>query len=503
MMKGGGEFSGIRKMRSHSGQPLFFCTRNVLSVLGCVLFFLLGNARAHEKPNILIILADDMGYGDLRCFQPSSKIATPHLDRLAQEGMKWTNAHAAGPVCHPSRYGLMTGCYPFRTDVSVWAKQPLIAPGQMTIASLLQSQGYATHMVGKWHLGFAEHGYDQALKGGPIAHGFGSFFGLRASTDIPPYFWIRGEKAVAPPSGRISGHQSEGWSPIQGEFWREGGIAPGMDLSKVLTQCVDESISVITAHAADKEKSPPFFLYTALTAPHTPWLPTEEWRGKSGAGMYGDFVMMVDAEIGRILRALDQAHLARNTIVIFSSDNGPVWYPQDRARYQHDASGGLRGMKGDAWEGGHRMPFIVRWPERVKPGSSSDHLLCFTDLLATFAELCHAALPEQAGPDSFSFLPILLNQSPNLPSSLRSTFVLQTVGLRPLTTIQNQRWKFIDGPGSGGFSKMPTKEKTSGPQLYDLRADPGETTNLSATHPAMVEEMRAQMQKIVKDGRSR
>ena len=181
------------------------------------------------NPNIVIILADDMGYGDPGCYNPNSKIATPHMDRLAKEGMRFTDAHAPGPLCHPSRYGLMTGRSPFRTDVSVWPKKPLIAEGQMTLASLLKSQGYRTAMVGKWHLGFLEDGYDKPLPGGPVACGFETFFGFRASTDIPPYFFIRGDHAVTPPTDHIEARHTPGWSPIQGEYWREGGIAPGLD----------------------------------------------------------------------------------------------------------------------------------------------------------------------------------------------------------------------------------------------------------------------------------
>ena len=179
-----------------------------------------------SNPNIVIILADDMGYGDPHCFNPQSKIATPHIDRLAKEGMRFTDAHAPGPLCHPSRYGLLTGRYPFRTDISRWLKQPLIAEGQMTIASLLKSQGYRTAMVGKWHVGFLEDGYDQPLPGGPVACGFETYFGLRASTDIPPYFFIRGDRAVTPPTDHIEVHHSPGWSSNQGEFWREAASRP-------------------------------------------------------------------------------------------------------------------------------------------------------------------------------------------------------------------------------------------------------------------------------------
>ena len=281
----------------------------------CVCLLLIGFAQTSlgtEKPNIIVLLVDDMGYGDPGCYNPQSKIATPNIDRLAWEGLRFTDAHAPGPLCHPSRYGLMTGRYPFRTDISRWPKQPLIEEGQVTIASLLKTAGYRTAMVGKWHLGFREDGYDQPLRGGPVDCGFDSFFGLRASTDIPPYFYIRGNRVITPPTGHIAGNLSEGWSPIQGGFWREGGIAPGLDLKDVLPRLTDEACAVIDTQAGTKpDARQPLMLYLAYTAPHTPWLPAAEFAGKSGAGMYGDFVMMVDAQIGRVLVALEQAGITR------------------------------------------------------------------------------------------------------------------------------------------------------------------------------------------------
>ncbi len=283
------------------------------------------SSAADAKPNVLIILVDDMGYGDPGCYNPKSKIPTPHIDRLASQGLRFTDAHAPGAVCHPSRYGLLTGRYPFRIDVSVWPKQPLIEEGRMTIASLFKSQGYRTAMVGKWHLGFLEQGYDRPLSGGPVDRGFDSFFGIRASTDIPPYFYIRGDRAVAPPTDHIEAHRSAGWSPIQGAFWRAGGIAPGLELKDVLPRFTDEAIQVIKDNARTR-KEQPLMLYLAFPSPHTPWLPAPEFKGASGAGLYGDFMAMVDAMIGRVLATLDNAGMTDDTLVIFTSDNGPVWY---------------------------------------------------------------------------------------------------------------------------------------------------------------------------------
>jgi arylsulfatase A-like enzyme len=458
------------------------------------------------KPNILLLLADDMGYGDPGCYNPKSKIATPNIDRLAREGMRFTDAHAPGPLCHPSRYGLLTGRYPFRTDISRWPTQPLIAEGQTTIASLLQSQGYRTAMVGKWHLGFREDAYDHPWRGGPVACGFETFFGFRASTDIPPYFFIRGDRAVTPPTDHIEEHHSQGWSSNQGEFWRGGGIAPGLALKEVLPRLTDEALHVIHSQARANQDGPrPFLLYFAPTAPHTPWLPSPEFVGRSGAGMYGDFTMMVDAAIGRILASLDDRGLAADTLVLFTSDNGPTWYAADVARLGHASAGGWRGMKSDAWEGGHRMPFIVRWPGRVKAGTVSTQTICFTDLLATFAEICRASLPEAAGPDSFSFLSVLEGVQPaGLP--IRPPIVMHAGSAPSMMLIRSGDWKLINGLGSGGFTKPTTiKPKPGEPavQLYNLRTDPAETTNLAAQHPDKVRELLSAMQATVDRGRSR
>jgi len=455
-----------------------------------------------ERPNIVILLADDMGYGDAGCYNPQSKIATPNIDRLAREGLRFTDAHAPGPLCHPSRYGLLTGRYPFRTDISRWPTQPLIEEGQVTIASLLRDQGYQTAMVGKWHLGFRENGYDQLLPGGPLDCGFDSFFGLRASTDIPPYFYIRGDRAVAPPTGHIAEHHSEAWSPTQGAFWREGGIAPGLALADVLPRLTDEACAVINTHASNKPTvQGPLMLYLAFTAPHSPWLPAAEFVGKSRAGMYGDFVMMVDAQIGRVLAVLEKADMVRDTLLIFTSDNGPMWLPADVTRFGHDAAGGLRGMKGDAWEGGHRMPFIVRWPGRVKAGTVSDQTICFTDLLATFAEICGVKLPSAAGPDSFSLLPVLEGRQPK-DRPVRGPIVMRA-GSSPAMVIRSGGWKFINQLGSGGFSQPKTIKPGPGDpagQLYNLRTDRAETNNLYLQHPEIVARLEAEMQRIMKAG---
>ncbi len=467
---------------------------------------LMSAAEARETPNVLIILVDDFGYGDAACYNANSKIPTPHIDRLAREGMRFTDAHAPGPLCHLSRYGLMTGRFPFRANPGQWSKKATIAADRMTVGSLSQSVGYRTAMVGKWHLGFDEDGYDKPLPGGPVDRGFGSYFGIRASTDIPPYFYIRGRKAVAPPTNQIAANNSEGWSPIQGAFWRAGGIAPGLELKDVLPKFTDEAVSVIESHAeqnAAKKSDNPLLLYLAYPAPHTPWLPAPEFLGNSGASMYGDFTVMVDAMIGRVLAALDKAGMSDDTLVIFSSDNGPVWYEEDVERFGHDSSGGLRGMKSDAWEAGHRMPFIVRWPGRVKPGTVAQQTICFTDVLATLADVYEVPLRTGDGPDSFSFLQVLRGQQPE-DKPVRSSLVMRSGG--GAMTVRVGDWKLIDRLGSGGFSQpRRVKPEPGGPtgQLYNLKDDPAETTNLFAAKPEIVKRLKAEMNRVVKSGRSR
>jgi arylsulfatase A-like enzyme len=464
-----------------------------LLVIGSLTFK--GNAQesAKQPPNIVLIFVDDLGYGDPQCYNPDSKIPTPHIDSLAHDGMRFTDAHAPGPLCHMSRYGLLTGRFPFRTDVSRWPRHALIEPGETTIASLLKQHGYHTAMVGKWHLGFNEQGYDRPLPGGPVDCGFDSFFGIRASTDIPPYFYIAGDRAVAPPTDHIDASSSDGWSPIQGQFWRAGGISPGLKLSDVLPRFTQEAISVIDDHAKIKSTQP-LFLYLAYPAPHTPWLPEPIFQGKSGAGMYGDFVMMVDSMIGRVLRTLDESGMTDNTLVIFTSDNGPVWYEEDVQRFGHDSSGGLRGMKADAWECGHRMPFITRWPGKVAAGSVSHQLICFSDMLATFAGIVGAELPKDAGPDSFDILPLLLGNTEN---AVRRSMVLATAN--GTLTVRKGPWKLINALGSGGFSEPKRVEPGPGDpqgQLYNLADDLGETNNLYAQQPAIVAEMLMELARV-------
>jgi arylsulfatase A len=455
-------------------------------------------AKENIKPNILFILTDDLGYGDPACYNPQSKMRTPNMDRLAREGMRFTDAHAPASYCIPSRYGLMTGRYPFRAPHLTPEKGPLIEAGVPTIASVLREKGYTTTMVGKWHLGFEggnKFDCSKPLRGGPVDHGFETFFGQHASLDIPPYFFIENDHYVnGGPKEKIAANNSPDWSPIQGAFWREGTIAPGFKLEDVLPTYTRKAIDYIQERGKANDGKP-FFCYLALTAPHTPWLPSESFKGKSSCGMYGDWVEQVDDVVGRVLDALDRAALAENTLVMFTSDNGPVWYPEDVKKFGHLAAGSLRGMKADAWEGGHRMPFLVRWPGKVKAGSVSSETICFTDMLKTFAAISGAQLPSGAGEDSYNLLPVLLDEKYTSP--LREVTVLGAHQKK--LSLRQGDWMFIPFLGGGGFSKPSKVKPMTGEiegQLYNLAEDIGETRNVIAEHPERMKAMRSLLEKI-------
>lgn len=441
-------------------------------------------ANPSQRPNIVLIMADDMGYGDPACYNTESKCVTPNIDRLANEGMRFTDAHTAGAVCVPSRYGLLTGRYPFRRSMNSRV-QPVIDADRLTLPAMLKSAGYDTSMVGKWHLGFEggpDYDYSKPMLGGPANRGFNRFFGMHASLDIPPYFYMAGTAPVLPPTDVVGDSNTAGWSKIQGAFWRGGPVAPDFKHDEVLDRFANETLIEVSRLS---QSETPFFLYMALPAPHTPWLPAEKFRGIGEAGMYSEFVAHVDDVIGRVLFALDQHQLKQNTIVIFTSDNGPVWYDVDKENCGHASVGALRGMKGDAWEGGHRVPFIVRWPSVVAADSTSDHLIGFVDTLATVAEMLGVELPENAAEDSVSFLSSLKQTA---KASSRESIVLHHSG----TVIRDGNWKLINHLGSGGFSPpRKVKAEKNGPrgQLYNLKDDLGETKNLWQQEPERVEKM--------------
>jgi arylsulfatase A-like enzyme len=446
-------------------------------------------------PNVVFILADDMGYGDLKAYNPHSKIPTPHLDRLAADGLVFTDAHSGGSSCVPSRHALITGRFAARRDRLNWRAGPLIGRNQLTFASVLRNQGYRTAMVGKWHQGFTMKApgvfdYERPLSGGPVDCGFDSFFGMHASLDIPPYFYIKDRTAVMPPTEKVKDNSSvggkENWNNIQGAFWRAGDVAPDFKHTEVTPRFANEAVKVIESHDGKK----PLFLYLALPSPHTPWLPTKEFIGKSGAGMYGDFVIQVDHVVGQVLGALKQAGMSNNSLVIFSSDNGPVWYDKDTERFGHRSVGPLRGIKGSVWEGGHRMPFIARWPDRIPAGKTSSHTIAFADVLATLADAAgRPKLPQDAAEDSVSFLPVLLH--PDQKHKPRPPI------LHGGRVIRAGDWKLINTKGGRGFGA--NRKTQYGIELYNLKDDLSEKNNLADKMPEKVESLRSKMRSILEN----
>ncbi len=461
------------------------------------------DAANRELPNIVVILADDMGYGDPGSYNPASRIPTPNIDRLAGEGMRFTDAHSPSAVCTPTRYGLLTGRYAWRTrlksGVLVGYSSALIEEGRLTLASLLQHSGYATAAVGKWHLGLGSvepTDYEQPLRPGPNAVGFDYFFGIPASLDMAPYVYVENEALVEPPTDSVeaSVERRQGGNG----FWRAGPIAPGFRHIDVVPALTGEAVDFIQRQQGSGS---PFFLYLPFSAPHTPWLPTEEFAGRSGAGPYGDFAVQVDSAIGSVLGALVSTSVVDDTLVIVTSDNGAHWLESDIQQHGHRANGELRGQKADIWEGGHRVPFIASWPGRIAAGSSSDETITHTDLLATVADIVGATLPPGAGEDSYSVLPALLGEPLDAP--LREATVHHSH--RGLFAIRQGPWKLILGLGSGGFTEPISVEPAVGEppgQLYNLDEDPGEATDLYATHPDVVARLGALLEKYRQSGRS-
>ena len=462
-----------------------------------------------RKPNIIFIMADDMGYGDLSCYG-ASKISTPNIDALAADGIRFTDAHTPSAVCTPTRYGVLTGRYCWRTRLKsgvLNGYSPLLIDSErMTVASLLKRHGYATACIGKWHLGLGDNkrtDYDKPLTPGPNALGFDYFLGIPASLDMTPYCYIENDRPVVRPTETIEAGKAneDGW-------WRAGAIAPGFKHVEVLPKLTEKAVEYIDAHAK-KTPDKPFFLYFPLTAPHCPIAPADFVKGKSQAGGYGDFVVQVDWTVGRVVEALDKNNLAENTLLIVTSDNGsPARTKVKREPYSmmkvygHYPNGRLRGIKADIWDGGHRVPFIARWPGNIPKGATSDELICLTDLIATCAAIVGNELPENAGEDSYNILPALLGKK--LAEPIREAVVHHS--MNGTFSIRQGEWKLILGLGSGGFTKPSTiKPKPGGPegQLYNLADDPAEANNLWADRQDVVNRLTKLLEKYKTEGRSR
>jgi arylsulfatase A len=493
-------------------------------VLSAVVFSLLcapaSAAEPAKRPNVVVILVDDLGYGDVQCFNPYGWIKTPHLDRLAEGGMMFTDAHSASAVCSPTRYGIMTGRYAWRgklkSGVLGGLSPRLIEPGRLTVAQLLKDNGYHTACLGKWHLGMdwqLKPGgkvtelniepreqvfnveYDKPIRNGPTAVGFDYYFGISASLDMVPYTFIENDKVVANPTEDRDFPMMLG---KEGGRTRKGPAAPGFEAEDVLPTLTKKAVGYIGERA---KAGRPFFLYLALNSPHTPILPVKEWRGKSGMNPYADFVMATDAAVGEVLAALKKHDLEDDTLVIFASDNGcsPQADLPALLKIGHNPNSGFRGAKADIYEGGHRIPFIVRWPGHVPAKSKSDRLVCLTDIMATCAQVIGAKLPDDAGEDSVSFAGAW-SRAKDAPG--REGLVVQSSN--GSFAVREGNWKLCLCAGSGGWSSpKPGKEEVGLPavQLFDLAKDPGEKTNLQDKHPEVVERLTKQLEQWVADGR--
>lgn len=473
-----------------------------------------------SKPNIIFILADDMGYGDMTCNNPDSKIPTPNLDRLAEQGMRFTNAHAASSLCTPSRYNVLTGRYSWRSKLKkgiVWEwDSPVLESGRLTVAGLLKQQGYATHCIGKWHLGWewmtidgrragdlipfasknhheerrelSKHiDYGQRIGGGPVDHGFDSYFGVDVP-NFPPYAWFEDDHLVDVPTVEKSDDR----------YGNPGMMCEGWSWEAMIPTFTQRAVSLI------ENEQTPFFLYFPLTSPHTPIVPNEPFQGKSGAGRYGDFVCEVDWIVGEIMDALERTGKVENTLLVFTSDNGPEGnaYPIAR-KYGHFCMGHWRGTKSDLWEGGHREPFIASWPNTIPCGTVCDQLVCLGDLMATCADITKTHIPDDARVDSISMLPLL---SGNVETPTRENLILHSGWCGNFALISGD-WVFIDAPSGGDCFNTTEPGNRKEPEwfrklrgysfhdcpgeLFDLSSDEGEKNNLYAERPEIVREMQA------------
>ncbi len=477
----------------------------VLSLGGCGLSSALGDRRK-ASPNIVYILADDMGYGDLSCLNKDSKIPTPHLDRLAGDGMVFTDAHAGSAVCTPTRYGVLTGRYSWRSrlkqGVLYGYSEHLIEEGRMTVASMLKECGYHSACIGKWHLGWDWHknsdaegdvDYSRPVLHGPTTNGFDYSFCIPASLDMEPYVYVENDRVTAAPNRIGDGETGK-------RLWRKGPIGADFEHIEVLPKFTEKAVGYIDERAG---QGGPFFLYLPLAAPHTPILPTASFQGKSGVNEYGDFVREVDWTVGQVLDALKRNGLENNTLVIFTSDNGfaPQAGFEEIKGLGHNPSYVYLGHKADIFEGGHRIPYIARWPGYVKAGSVCDDTICLTDLMATAAEIADYRLPDDAGEDSASTLAAMLGTA---TGPVREATVHHSVN--GSFSIRQGRWKLVLCPGSGGWSdprpNSPAAKQLPPVQLYDLSKDFGETTNVQGQYPEVVERLKALLQQYKDAGRS-
>ena len=475
--------------------------------------------KEQAKPNIIYVLADDLGYGDIAAFNEKSKIKTPNLDAMASEGMKFTDAHTSSSVCTPTRYGILTGRYNWRSrlkeGVLTGKSKALIPSTRSTVASILQKKEYHTAFIGKWHLGWdwaldnpAQFGgegweakdfdkidFSKPITNSPNDLGFSYAYGHSGSLDMAPYVYVENGMATEVPDTSSENLEKYSW-------WRKGPTSKDFVHEQVTPNFFNKAIGYIKGSANEGK---PFFLYLALPSPHTPILPTEEWQGKSGLNLYGDFVMMIDYYMGQLFNAVEMAGIEDNTLIIFTSDNGcsPEANFEVLSEKGHHPNSIYRGYKADIFEGGHRVPFIVKWPKKIKKGSVSQETICTTDFIATCAEIVGYSLSNNEGEDSYSMVALFENKE--LQSPFREATVHHSIN--GSFAIRKGDWKLIMCPGSGGWSFPKPNNKDaidSLPkiQLYNLKNDPGETENLQEFNSEKVSELKALLTKYILEGRS-
>jgi len=485
----------------------------IIFVLG---FFLsgCGEKETQQRPNIVIILADDFGVGDIQSHFPDNKIPTPFLDRFTEQSMRFTNAHSGSAVCSPTRYGLLTGRYAWRTQLQEWVlacyEPPLIAEDRLTFPRFLQQQGYATACIGKWHLGWnwagtqtstmeeetnilrtREWDYTKPIQNGPTTRGFDYYFG----TDVPnqpPFTFIENDRVVVQPTARFKYDERDGME-LPKAF--EGNpMAPGWQFDQILPTITDRAVKFI--HDQSKQAEP-FLLYFPMTSPHTPIAPTARFKGESGIAPVADWIMQTDWSAGQVIQALEDAGVADNTLVIFTSDNGHL--PTDWGKLieaGHSPSGPYRGRKGDIWEGGHRIPFMVRWPGQVEPGRVSGQLLSLNDIFSTCAELLGTVIPASAAEDSISFLSTILARS---SKPHRNHIVSHSVGGE--FAYSEGPWKLVFKNENANRSQSRGKPRIV--ELYNLEDDIAETINLVEKEPEVAKRLRNNLRAVIARGTSR
>lgn len=495
----------------------------------CGVMLILNSSASAQKPNILVILADDLGYGDVSCYNSESKVKTPHIDQLAKTGLRFTDAHSPSTVCTPTRYSLLTGRMAFRTGmrgVFTGVGGPcMIEPKRVTLASMLKQKGYATACIGKWHVGmtfFDKEGkpinkngleavkqvdYSRRSPDSPIHRGFDHFFGtVCCPTTDWLYAYMDGDIIPKPPTRILDK------TPLPKHAYsrdnRGGLIADDFDLEKVDLMFLEKSKQFLIDHAA-KETRKPFFLLHSTQAVHLPSFPADQFKGKTGFGPHGDFIHELDFIVGELMDTLKKLDMVENTLVIFTSDNGPetASVVNMRKDHQHDGARPWRGVKRDNWEGGHRVPFIARWPKVIAANQETDQTFCLTDVMATCASIVGYKLNNRMAEDSFDFFPVL--KDPGLKKPVREFTIHQTISLA--LAIRSGKWKYLDHKGSGGNRydrgrmkkfALPEGEPDSPGQLYDLEQDPGETTNLYSRYPDVVQRLRRQLNQFKDIGAS-